>query len=95
MDEQKLKSSKQIYDSFRNELENKIKDNYISINNPKCYLINDSWINEYINTINKTNVGNKENNSISKYRKRLSLSFAKPDFLNDLTSIINYLKEEK
>ena len=55
MDNQKIISSKPVYDSFRKELENKINNRNISINNNQCYLIDDNWIDEYIKSFNNIN----------------------------------------
>ena len=100
MDEKNIIPSKQVYDSFRNELEKNINNkNNISINNNPCYLINNDWIDEYIkkyNNIIKVNYqyinNNKRNYTNSEV---ISLQNKKPDFLNDFSSVINYLKEGK
>ena len=89
MDKQKIISSKPVYDSFRNELKNKIINRNISINNNQCYLINDNWVDEYIKAFNNINKPRE------KYKRNSKLNFFKPDVLNDFSSIINYLKNEK
>ena len=87
-------SPKTIYDFFQKEIENKMKDKQISIdNNNQCYLIKDNnWINNFKNNYNRNNVR-------SKYIKRTTPSSIsqneKPDFLNDFESVIDYLKEKK
>ena len=87
MDKQKLISSKPVYDSFRNELENKINNRNISINNNQCYLMDDNWIEEYIKSFNNINKPR------SRYKRGSKFNSFKPDVLNDFSSIINYLKE--
>ena len=100
MDEKNIIPSKQVYDTFRNQLENNINNKKnISINNNPCYLINNNWIDEYIkkyNDIIKANnqyINNNKRNSTNS--ELISLQNKKPDFLNDFSSIINYLKEGK
>ena len=45
---EQIDSIKEKYKYFKKELDNKIKDNNISIyNNTECYAINESWINEF------------------------------------------------
>ena len=73
---EQIDSIKEKYKYFKNELDNKIKDNNISIyNNTQCYAINESWINEF-------------NRSSTLPRKN-------PEFLNDISSLINCLKGRK
>ena len=68
------------YESFRKELEKKIKDNNISLYNYKgYYLINDSFINDNIHYDNK---------DTSKLKEKLEI-------INNISSAINCLKNKK
>ena len=47
MVEQEIIKIKENYDLFKKDLENKLSNKEITINNNECYLIKDSWINDY------------------------------------------------
>ena len=78
------------YNFFKEEIENKMRDKNISMNNNPCYLIKDNLVNDFINSENKR----KERRS---NKRSLSLGISqnkKSEFLNDFESVINYLKEK-
>ena len=92
MNEKNSKIFMKVYEEFRAKLIENINSTDNSLftqNSEECYLIEESWINEYINFFNKYD---KDNGS---FEINYSFSKNKPIFINDFKSIITYLKNEK
>ena len=86
-------SISQKYKEFRKTLENRIIQNFPSLNNKECYLINNSWYKEFSNNINS--YGKFKNLYSSKYNYKNFLPKNPPKFLEDIDSAIDYLKTDK
>lgn len=94
MDEQSIFSSKKYF-SFKNELEKKIKDTKISLDNDICYLIKVSWIDEFAKVFN--NYFSESRPSREYGNIYISEAYLKKniEFVNDISSAINCLKEKE
>ena len=96
MDEQQIISAKKDYDTFRNELTNKIKDKNILMNNKKCYLIKEDCISKLSKTYNQQGSNPKYKSYKSRYLTEINSTISFPDknevFLNDFSSVIGCLK---
>ena len=94
MTEQEITKIKENYDLFKKDLENKLSNKEITINNKECYLIKEYWMNVFIRSYNNQQSTPKYK---TKYTKRntntsFSLPTKGPEFLNDITSVIDCLK---
>ena len=88
MDEEFISKLSNLYNSFRNTLESKIKDKEISLTNDECYLIKD-----YDNKLNKIIKNYELCRKYNRYSFKSSCSLAEPlDFINGISSMINCLK---
>ena len=88
MDEEFIAKLANLYNSFRNTLESKIKDKEISFNNDECYLIKD-----YDNKLNKIIKNYELCKKYNRYSFESSCSLPKPpDFINDISSMIACIK---
>ena len=85
MEENNFREIKNKYEQFQKNLEEKINDKFISMNNEDCYLVKEVWINELFKNIKNKNSGQniKSLNSFSqKDFQFISSSFE--NFLNNL-----------
>ena len=88
MDEEFIAKLANLYNSFQNTLESKIKDKEISSNNEECYLIKD-----YDNKLNKIIKNYELCRKYNRYSFESSCSLPEPpDFINDISSMIVCIK---
>ena len=92
-DEKSFITSKDKFYNFRKKLIKDIKNTTISMNNEACYLINESFNNEFIKNFNKYENDKKQN----KINKKTDFIVFIPDiekefFINNFSSIIKNLK---
>ena len=88
MDEEFIAKLANLYNSFQNTLESKIKDKEISSNNEECYLIKD-----YDNKFNKIIKNYELCRKYNRYSFESSCSLPEPpDFINDISSMIVCIK---
>ena len=92
MDTQKIISSKEKYDEFEKEIENKIKNKTISMKNKECYLIKDFWIDSFKRCYNSYERSLKNKSRLTNNNPEISFPKKNPEFLNDIPSIVEYLK---
>ena len=92
MAEQDIIKIKENYDLFKRDLKNKLSNKEITINNDECYLIKDSWINAFIRSYNSQQSTTKYKSKYTNRNTLFSLPAKSPEFLNDITSIIDFLK---
>ena len=85
---------KNKYEQFNKMLKNRIPQNSLYLYNNECYLINNSWDQEFSNNItNYRNIKNSydsKNNNLENF-----LPKNPPKFLDDIDSVIDYLKTNK
>ena len=92
MTEQEIDDIKEKYESFENELKDKMKDKQICKFNKECYLINECWINDFNNSYELYQNSKKHKSRYNKTNTSFSLPKKNPEFLNDIASIIDYVK---
>ena len=88
---------KNAFNSFRNILETRIKNNNVTYYDNDCYLVDNKWYNEL-----EKNIKDYENNQLSYsskiyvkkkiYKPKLSLPQQFPDFINDMNIAIELIK---
>ena len=92
MNEKIFKIFMKAYNEFRTNLFGNINNTnklLFTKNSEDCYLIEENWINYYINCFDQYNKNNRSLESIISFQKY------KPNFINDFKTIITYLKNEK
>ena len=97
MDQQSISNLKKLYDSFRTDLEKKIKEKKVSLYNiGTYYLIKESFINE-LNRICKKNYPSRTyGNYKNQYTTSSStLSNESIEFINDISSVITCIKDRQ
>ena len=97
MNEKYYISIKDAFFNFKDELTKDIESSSISMKNKDCYLIEESWHNEFINNYDKY-LENKTNKKIKKIKKKDFLDFLPeilPEFINNFSSIINCLSNNR
>jgi len=87
MDEQYFNKIKNEYNSFEKELNDNIKSKLKIIKHKEGFLIKENWYNEFSNILKESK---NEKNQFNQTKKFLSTK--KPDFFNDIQSIINCLE---
>ena len=88
MNEEILKLFMETYNDFRRKFTENINNTDKSLfteNSEDSYLIEESWINNFINYFNQYNNDNRT----------LETNISKPNFIKDFKSIITYLKNGK
>ena len=92
MDEKSINKIINKYKNFRLRLEEHIKSKVIKIkNNDDCYLINDSWDNILNDFIRSSDSSKK----YKKYNLPFVLQGKNPEFINDISIFIDYIKKKK
>ena len=95
MDEEDYILIKNEYYDFNEKLSKNIKNNYISMKNKDCYLIEESWSKELTNYFDKYHK-DKNNN---KFKNNTDFSDFLPEngpvFINNFSSVIKCLKNNK
>ena len=95
IDKKSYISIKKENDNFNNKLSNNIKNKEISLINEECYLIEESWSNELNECFEKHNKLKNEKKNTSKINYINYLPQNDPEFINDFSSIIKYLNNNK
>ena len=91
MNDQMFNLFMKTYEDFKTRLLKNLNSSDKSLfiqNSEDCYIIEENWINEYINYFNRYNKND------SSFKSNISFSKKGPIFINDLTSIILILKNE-
>ena len=92
MEPETLLSLKYKYNQFKSDLEIKITDTKVLLFNERCYLVEESWIDEF----NKICDILSSRKSKDKYFKTINISLnMNVKFINDIPSFIKCLKENK
>ena len=82
--------------NFKDKVTKDIENSSISMKNEDCYLIEESWYNEFINYYEQ--YLKYKNNNKNKIKKEAFLNFIPdnfPEFINNFSSIINCLNNNK
>jgi len=95
MDEETFISLSSEYYIFRKQLVKNLKTSKISIEPKDCYLIEESWINDIINSFNKYDNLKKQKRVNHNFNFINWLPENDPEFINDIPSILNCIKNNK
>ena len=95
MDEETFISLSSEYYIFRKQLVKNLKSSKISIDPKDCYLIEESWLNNIINSFNKYENLKKQKRVNHNFNFINWLPENDPEFINDIPSILNCIKNNK
>ena len=95
MDEETFISLSSEYYIFRKQLVKNLKTPKITIEPKDCYLIEESWINDIINSFNKYDNLKKQKRVNHNFNFINWLPENDPEFINDIPSILNCIKNNK
>ena len=88
-------SFKEAYNLFRQELEESIKNNSLSLNNSECYLINDTWNKELKNNLDRIeSIIKNYSNKLNTIEKKDITPQRKLDFVNEISKVIDLLNNK-
>ena len=101
LEKEKIEVIKNLYTTFKEELKNDISSKTIS-NKKDCYLIKETWDSELYNNLNNYD-GNSyqrkyrryHSNIVNNNNKTFNFPSNPPEFINDIKTIINCLKNNE
>ena len=95
MDEETFISLSSEYYIFRKQFLKNVKSSKISIDPKDCYLIEESWINDIVDSFNKYDNLKKQKSVNHNFNFIKWLPENDPEFINDIPSILNCIKNNK
>ena len=95
MDEDSYISIYNEYYNFRRQIFKNIKSNKITMDPKDCYLLEETWINDLIEYFNKYDELKEQNKINHKLDYLNYLPEDDPEFINDIPSILDCIKNNK